>query len=90
MQLEDGLGFKGIDSKSQKAKEAREKKNKSIRKENNDDLSTEEFIQLGMKYLKIPLALILVEAFYWFRPLQVIHLHQFKLLRHGCGTRLSR
>lgn len=63
-----GLGFKGIDSKSQKKlKEAREKKKQvNLGKENNDDLSTEEFIQLGMKYLKIPLALILVEAFYWF------------------------
>ena len=62
------MGFKGIDSKSQKKlKEAREKKKQvNLGKENNDDLSTEEFIQLGMKYLKIPLALILVEAFYWF------------------------
>ena len=48
-----GLGFKGIDSKSQKKlKEAREKKKQvNLGKENNDDLSTEEFIQLGMKYL---------------------------------------
>ena len=50
------MGFKGIDSKSQrKLKEAREKnKQVNLEKERKDDLSTEEFIQLGMKYLKIP------------------------------------
>ena len=62
------MAFKGKDSNSQKIlKEKRqEKKESQNNHQKKDDLSGEEFIQLGMKYLKIPFALLLVEAFYWF------------------------
>ena len=51
-----------------------------------DDLSWAEVAQLGRTYLRIPAALLLVEAFYWFITQPTNTLDLFKNLRLGCGT----